>query len=156
MLATGVAVGFVNGFVFVKGRLPHPFIITLATLSIARGLALWLSDGSPIQGMPEPIQALGGMTLFGWLPPSAFVVAGVAIAVAVLTTRMVWGRWIYAVGRQPGRRATDGHPGQRRAHLRLRPEWPDGRHRRGAHRGSDQRRGARPSGRSPSSTRSPP
>ena len=66
---SGVVVGLLNGFIFVKGRLPHPFIITLATLSIARGLALWLSDGRPIQGMPEPIQALGGMTLFGWLPP---------------------------------------------------------------------------------------
>ncbi len=32
--------GFVNGGVYVWGRLPHPFIITLATLSIARGLAL--------------------------------------------------------------------------------------------------------------------
>ena len=110
MLATGVAVGFVNGFIFVKGRLPHPFIITLATLSIARGLALWLSDGSPIQGMPEPIQALGEMTLFGWLPPSAIVVAGVAIAVAVLTTRMVWGRWIYAVGGNPDAARRTGIP----------------------------------------------
>jgi ribose transport system permease protein len=110
MLATGVAVGFVNGFIFVKGRLPHPFIITLATLSIARGLALWLSDGSPIQGMPEPIQALGGMTLFGWLPPSALVVAGVALAVAVLTTRMVWGRWIYAVGGNPDAARRTGIP----------------------------------------------
>ena len=32
MLATGAAVGFVNGAVYVWGRLPHPFIITLATL----------------------------------------------------------------------------------------------------------------------------
>jgi len=98
MLLTGAAVGAVNGIVFVKGRLPHPFIITLATLSIARGLALWLSGGSPIQGMPEPITALGGTQLFGWLTPSTFVVAGLALIVMVLTTRMVWGRWIYAVG----------------------------------------------------------
>jgi ribose transport system permease protein len=110
MLATGVAVGFANGFIFVKGRLPHPFIITLATLSIARGLALWLSDGSPIQGMPEPVQALGGVSMFGWLPPSALVVAGVAIAVAVLTTRMVWGRWIYAVGGNPDAARRTGIP----------------------------------------------
>src|SRR5215213_8237940 len=39
MILTGVLVGFVNGAVFVFGRLPHPFIITLATLSICRGLA---------------------------------------------------------------------------------------------------------------------
>ena len=40
MLATGAAVGLVNGVVYVWGRMPHPFIVTLATLSIARGLAL--------------------------------------------------------------------------------------------------------------------
>jgi ribose transport system permease protein len=110
MLLTGVAVGAVNGVVFVKGRLPHPFIITLATLSIARGLALWLSDGSPIQGMPAPITALGDPTIFGWLAPSAFVVAGIAIALVVLTRRMVWGRWIYSVGGNPDAARRTGIP----------------------------------------------
>src|SRR4029079_15538029 len=38
MLATGLLVGAINGIVYVKGRLPHPFVITLAMLSIARGL----------------------------------------------------------------------------------------------------------------------
>jgi ribose transport system permease protein len=110
MLLTGTVVGLVNGVVFVKGRLPHPFIITLATLSIARGLALWLSDGSPIQGMPEPITALGDPSMFGWLAPSAFVVLGIALAVLVLTTRMVWGRWIYAVGGNPDAARRTGIP----------------------------------------------
>ena len=101
MLLTGLAVGAVNGIVFVKGRLPHAFIITLATLSIARGLALWLSDGQPIQGMPEPIQVLGGDILLGWLPVSTLLVAAVAAVAVLLTTRMVWGRWIYSVGGNP-------------------------------------------------------
>jgi ribose transport system permease protein len=101
MLATGLIVGAVNGIVYVYGRLPHPFIITLATLSIARGLALVLSDGQPIQGMPEAVTALGGDTLFGWLPVSTLLVAAIAIAALVLTMRMVWGRWIYAVGGNP-------------------------------------------------------
>ena len=55
MLATGLAVGTVNGVVFVYGRVPHPFIVTLATLSIARGLALLLSDGRPKFGMPQSV-----------------------------------------------------------------------------------------------------
>ena len=37
ILGTGVAVGAVNGLVFVYGRVPHPFIVTLATLSIVQG-----------------------------------------------------------------------------------------------------------------------
>ena len=101
MLLTGAAVGAVNGLVFVYGRLPHPFIITLATLSIARGLALWLSDGQPIQGMPDPIRVIGGQILMGWLPVSTLLVAALAGAALLLTTRMVWGRWIFAVGGNP-------------------------------------------------------
>jgi ribose transport system permease protein len=101
MLLTGVLVGAINGVVYVFGRLPHPFIITLATLSVARGVALWLSDGQPIQGMPEPIQVLGGDILFGWLPVSTILVAIVAALGVLLTTRLVWGRWIYAVGGSP-------------------------------------------------------
>ncbi|MDP4501890.1 ABC transporter permease [Nonomuraea turcica] len=100
MLATGMAVGAINGMGYVLGRLPHPFIITLATLSAGRGLALWLSGGQPQQGMPEIVQAMGGGSA-GWLPYSAFLVAAVALAVVLLTTRMVWGRWIYAVGGNP-------------------------------------------------------
>jgi ribose transport system permease protein len=100
ILGTGLVVGLVNGVVFVKGRLPHPFIITLATLSIARGLALWLSGGQPSQGMPEIVKAIGGSLsgAIAWLPNSAFVVAGLAAVVAVFLARIVWGRWIYAVG----------------------------------------------------------
>jgi ribose transport system permease protein len=98
MLGVGLAVGLVNGALFVKGRIPHPFIVTLATLTLARGLALWLSEGRPIQGMPEVIGVIGGDSIFGWLPVSTFIVVAVAVAVWMLTTRVVWGRWIYAVG----------------------------------------------------------
>jgi ribose transport system permease protein len=101
MLATGALVGVVNGVVYVYGRLPHPFIITLATLSIARGLALVLSDGQPIQGMPEAVTALGGDILFGWLPVSTLLVGAIAGVALLLTAGMVWGRWIYAVGGNP-------------------------------------------------------
>ena len=100
ILGTGLAVGAVNGLVYVYGRVPHPFIVTLATLSIVRGLALWASDGTLIPGMPESVQTIGGGTI-NWIPYSIFVVAGVAIATLALTTWLVWGRWLYAVGGNP-------------------------------------------------------
>ena len=54
MLLSGAAVGAVNGCAYVFGRLPHPFIITLATLSICRGLALELAIGhTTMRGMPD-------------------------------------------------------------------------------------------------------
>ena len=100
ILGTGVAVGAVNGIIFVYGRVPHPFIVTLATLSIVRGIALWASDGTLVFGMPESVQTIGGGTI-DWLPYSIIVVAVLAAACLVLTTRMVWGRWLYAVGGNP-------------------------------------------------------
>ncbi|HET6171866.1 MAG TPA: ABC transporter permease [Gaiellales bacterium] len=100
ILGTGLAVGLVNGLVYVYGRVPHPFIVTLATLSIVRGLALWASNGTLVPNMPPVVQTLGGGTI-GWLPYSIFVVAGLALCTLVLTTWLVWGRWLYAVGGNP-------------------------------------------------------
>nr|WP_306440528.1 ABC transporter permease [Mesorhizobium sp. SARCC-RB16n] len=100
MIVSGAAVGAINGGFFVFGRLPHPFIITLATLSIAKGLALQLADGRAIPGMPPAISALGTDAI-GGLPGSVFVVLGVLALLLVMTRTMVWGRWIYAVGGRP-------------------------------------------------------
>ncbi len=101
MLITGATVGAVNGVAYVVGRLPHPFIITLATLSICRGLALELSiNHTTMRGMPDAIVAIGGSSTFG-VPNSFFVVFVVAAIVLVMTKAMVWGRWIYAVGGEP-------------------------------------------------------
>jgi ribose transport system permease protein len=101
MLLAGAAVGLVNGLAFVVGRLPHAFIITLATLSICRGLALELAIGhTTMRGMPDAITVIGGDTTFG-IPNSFFVVFGVAAILLLLKKAMVWGRWLYAVGGQP-------------------------------------------------------
>ena len=101
MVASATLVGAINGVVFVYGRLPHPFIITLATLSICRGLALELAIGhTTMRGMPDWISTLGGSEIFG-VPNSFFVVLAVTLAALIMTKAMVWGRWIYAVGGNP-------------------------------------------------------
>ncbi len=101
MLLTGMLVGAVNGGVYVFGRLPHPFIITLATLSICRGLALELSIGhTTMRGMPDFIVTIGSKDTIG-VPNSFFVVALVAVAILLMAKAMVWGRWTYAVGGEP-------------------------------------------------------
>jgi len=101
MVLSGALVGAVNGIVYVFGRLPHAFIITLATLSICRGLALELSIGhTTMRGMPEAISVLGGSSTFG-IPNSFFVVFGVVVVVVLVARFFVWGRWLYAVGGKP-------------------------------------------------------
>jgi ribose transport system permease protein len=109
ILATGLVVGLVNGTVYVFGRVPHPFIVTLATLSVVRGLALLLADGRSKYGMPDAVVFLGGDSI-GWLPHSAFVVAGVALIVWLLLSKVVWGRWIYAFGGNPEAARRSGIP----------------------------------------------
>jgi ribose transport system permease protein len=101
MVATGGLIGAVNGIAYVFGRLPHPFIITLAMLSICRGLALELAIGhTTMRGMPDAIAVIGGASSFG-IPNAFFVVAGVALLIFVMAKAMIWGRWTYAVGGQP-------------------------------------------------------
>src|SRR6202008_3938919 len=60
ILGTGVIVGLANGVVYVFGRVPHPFVVTLASLSIVSGIALWAAQGQPIPGMPHAVQVVGG------------------------------------------------------------------------------------------------
>lgn len=109
ILGTGIVVGFVNGAIYAWGRVPHPFIVTLATLSAVRGIALWASDGTLIFGMPASVQTLGGDRI-GWFPISYLVVVALALILLVLTTKLVWGRWLYAVGGNPDAARRAGIP----------------------------------------------
>jgi ribose transport system permease protein len=109
MLASGAAVGAINGCVYVFGRLPHPFVITLATLSIAKGTALQLADGRAMPGMPDIIRFIGGDSIYG-VPASFLVVCAVAGLILLMAKTMVWGRWIYAVGGRPDAAVRMGIP----------------------------------------------
>lgn len=108
-LGCGAAVGLVNGVLLVKGRLPHPFIPTLAMLTAASGLALYLADSKTIQGAPPIVETIGagriswipGGGAIGWFPVATVVVISAALAVTLITRGLVWGRWIYAVGGNP-------------------------------------------------------
>ncbi|MEU9476709.1 substrate-binding domain-containing protein [Streptomyces sp. NPDC048191] len=94
-VATGVAAGLVNGFLIAYGKLP-PFIATLAMLSVGRGLALVISQGSPI-AFPDSVSHLGD-TLGGWLPVPVLVMVVMGLIAAVVLGRTYIGRSMYAIG----------------------------------------------------------
>jgi ribose transport system permease protein len=94
-LLTGVAAGFVSGALVAFGRLPA-FIATLAMLSIARGLALVLSDGVPI-AQPSAVAWLGS-TIGGWLPVPVIVMMVFGGLAAFILNRTYSGRAMYAIG----------------------------------------------------------
>ncbi|NUO45176.1 MAG: substrate-binding domain-containing protein [Streptomyces sp.] len=94
-IATGIACGLVSGFLISYGKLP-PFIATLAMLSVARGLSLVISQGSPI-AFPSSISHLGD-TLGGWLPVPVLVMIGMGLITAFVLGRTYIGRAMYAIG----------------------------------------------------------
>jgi ribose transport system permease protein len=98
-LLTGGLVGWVNGTVVGRVRLP-PFIVTLATMSIARGVTFGLSGGWPVRGLPEGFRALGQDDLsLGslFLPLPVLFMLGLAVLVGLLMSKTVLGNYIYSL-----------------------------------------------------------
>jgi len=96
-LSTGIACGGLNGFFITRGKLP-PFIATLGTMGIARGIALIITDGVPIFGLPSTFAMLGGGRVFQLIP----IPVAITIAVGILTHFMLahtrLGRHAFAIG----------------------------------------------------------
>lgn len=106
-LVVGLLFGLLNGWGTTKLRLPHPFIVTLGTMNIARGLTDLISGGAPITGIPQPMRAFGAGTLLlfqtpegEWvgIPIAMLVVVAFYIAFWILLKQTTLGRHIYAVG----------------------------------------------------------
>lgn len=99
-LLTGLIVGAVNGLMITKGRLP-PFIATLGTMLMARGLCYGLTGGWPVRGLPENFRNLGQYDIpiagVGVPLPLVFTIA-FAIIMWLFLARTVWGYRVYAVG----------------------------------------------------------
>jgi ribose/xylose/arabinose/galactoside ABC-type transport system permease subunit len=96
-LAVGVVVGLINGVVVARFRVPS-FIVTIGTGAIAFGVALMISHGSPVTGLPAGFTGALGTSNLGPVPLS-FVIALAVCAVLYLVlnwTRL--GRYFYAVG----------------------------------------------------------
>jgi ribose transport system permease protein len=99
-LLSGAAVGLVNGLLVGRFGLP-PFIVTLGTMGVARGLTLGLTGGAPLRELPPEFRALGQSDLqLGpvTLPLSLLAMALLALLVALLLDRTVLGRYIYTLG----------------------------------------------------------
>jgi ribose/xylose/arabinose/galactoside ABC-type transport system permease subunit len=104
----GVLGGLVNGAGLTWLRLPHPFIMTLGTLNIARGVTNLVSGGAPVSGLKPEVRYLGQKNFdLGIFPPPAgipasfFVVILCAAALWFFLNRTSTGRHIYAIGGNP-------------------------------------------------------
>jgi inositol transport system permease protein len=95
-LLTGAAFGLFNGTIITKSKVP-PFIVTLGTMTIARGLALIVSNGRPISNLSDSFNFIGGGQLLGI--PFPIIVLFIAFAGChTLLKKTIWGRYMYAIG----------------------------------------------------------
>jgi ribose transport system permease protein len=100
-ILAGAAMGALNGVVIAKGRVA-PFIATLGMMTLLRGVALVLSNGSPISGFSSDFfSLLGGGYVARLIPvPVVWMLAMFGLFWFVLT-KTVFGRHVYATGGNP-------------------------------------------------------
>jgi ribose transport system permease protein len=99
-VVAGGAVGMLNGLAITRLRV-IPFIVTLGMLGVARGVAKWLAHEQTVNAPPTWVNNL--LVTFptpSWLvlPVGVWITIALAIAAAVVLSRTVFGRRIFALG----------------------------------------------------------
>jgi len=95
-LLVGLIIGMFNGLVISKTTIPA-FIVTLATMNIAKGLAYVYTGGSPVRVVTKEWQFLGAGYV-GIVPTPVIILIIVLIVTSLIMNRTKMGRYIYAVG----------------------------------------------------------
>jgi ribose/xylose/arabinose/galactoside ABC-type transport system permease subunit len=94
-ILAGTACGATTGLVVAFGRLP-PFIVTLGMMTVARGLALVISQGKPVSNLSSSFTSIGGN--FGAVPIPVLVLLAVGGLSWLFLGNTRLGRYVYAVG----------------------------------------------------------
>jgi inositol transport system permease protein len=92
----GVACGLINGVLITKGRL-FPFIATLGTFTLMRGLALSITKGSPINRLTAGFKNIGG-NLFGFLPVPLLIFLVMFLLCTIIMNYTRFGANVFTVG----------------------------------------------------------
>jgi ribose transport system permease protein len=95
-IAVCAAAGAFSGLMITAFGVP-PFIVTLGMMMIASGLAFRLSDGRSIANLPAAFLWLGGGQTLG-IPHPVWLMVGLYAGAHVVMSRMVFGRYVYAIG----------------------------------------------------------
>ncbi len=95
-LFAGLMIGAFNGFIITKSKIA-PFIVTLGTMTIGRGLALILSNGRPVSNLSDSFVFIGSGKIMG-IPVLILILISMFILCSVILNKTILGRYIYAVG----------------------------------------------------------
>jgi ribose transport system permease protein len=95
-LLAGLGIGCLNGAMVVWGRIP-PFVATLATMAVGRGITLVYTQGRPIAGLDKAFTFWGtGEFLEVSMP--VWVLLGVALITYLVLSHSAFGLHIFAIG----------------------------------------------------------
>jgi ribose/xylose/arabinose/galactoside ABC-type transport system permease subunit len=96
MILSAVTIGALNGVAVAYLRM-IPFVVTLATMTLAKGACIWLTNSVSIAGLPE---SFGDVLLARPLGIPVAVLATIALTLLASTALSftVIGHWLYAVG----------------------------------------------------------
>lgn len=106
------AVGIWHGLLVTKLKVPS-FVITLVTFTVAQGLALAITSGTPIDGIDPLFSAISSYYIFEVPVPALFFLLAAVVAWFAMERTYV-GRQIYAVGGNPEAARLAGIPTSRR------------------------------------------
>jgi ribose transport system permease protein len=98
-LLVGVAIGLWNGFIVAKVKI-NPFVTTLASLSIFRGLSYVLTSARNISGLPDNFQAIGQTRYFGVQLPIVYAVVLLIVGEIVLRNSRFFRQYYYIGGNE--------------------------------------------------------
>jgi ribose transport system permease protein len=107
-IVTGLGWGAVNGLLTTRLRI-NPFIVTLGTLGIIRGLTLIITNGLPVHRVPQAFSFLGEGNLLG-VPFVLWVLVICALLTHVILEHTRLGRYAFAIGSNPDAAVYAGVP----------------------------------------------
>lgn len=96
-LASGTAIGVLNGLLIAKGKL-QPFIATLGSMMVFRGLTLYISNGVPASKLGEGLIGFIGRGFVLGIPTPVYLLLLVFVVMGFILRKTVFGKRIYAIG----------------------------------------------------------
>ena len=96
-LIAASAVGLANG-TLISGLRVNPFIATLGTMVVVRGLVMTYTNAQPVTATDPTFIWLGRATVFGGFPLPGLIFAAAVASTHVLLTYLKMGREVYALG----------------------------------------------------------
>ena len=100
-MVVGILIGFIlgleNGFMVAKMKL-LPFIATMGTMSIYRGIAYIFTGGWPVLNIPSEFRSMIDGRVFGWLPGGVILLLVFTVIGYIILKHTKYGTYLYSIG----------------------------------------------------------